>query len=83
MFSFLVAHAAIGAVKALPKVLERINAGLDVVIAQQQGVRRVVVNINIGVSAMELDELRSDPKFRRAIERGDLMRRAGEKVVAV
>ena len=79
MFSFLVARIAIGAVKAVPNILRQINAGLDVVLAQKQGIPRAVINIDIGVSAQELDDLMADPRFKQAIDRGDLMRRSGEK----
>lgn len=83
MFSFLVAHTVIGVVKALPRALNQINAGLDILLGQKAGEARVVVDVSIGVSGAELKDLVSDPRFRRAVERGELLKRSGAKAVSV
>lgn len=82
MFSFIVAHSVIGAVKALPNALHMINAGLDILLGQQAGEARAVVDVSIGVSARELNDLMADTKFRGAIHRGEMLKRSGVKPVS-
>jgi len=83
MFSFLVAQAVIGAVKALPRVLGQVNAALDIVIAQQKGEPRIVVDVSLGLSPNELSELLNDARFKEALARGEVMKRSGAKSVTV
>lgn len=83
MFSFIAAHAVIGAVKALPNALGQVNAALDVLLSQQKGEARVVVDVSLGVTARELNDLMASTKFRGAVNRGELLKRSGAKSVAV